>query len=1122
MEDYSQYKPEAYKPLAPVQGPVEDYSQYKPEPYNPKPAEFQSPDLKTPDTELTAEPYDPNPKHKGKTQDELLADPQAVTEIRDYMVDRFGTQWRDRAPEDLMDSWVSHMRWARTNDVSTLSELRHVSLAEQEVKDRTANAYKRYDELSSFLTNDGWSGAADGLFDYIGSVVLSPSTYIGAGVGKGASMLASTGARRAAQQVLLKQAYKVGGKTAAQSLLKKEAYKATLKEIGIATATDATISVAQDHAVQSALMEVGMQDDYSVFQGAVAAAGGLLGGGVAAAPYLLKGVSGLDNASRTLKASKKARRNAAKATAAPKILASASKFAKSMGDWSQAVANGQLENAPLKEMDKYVSWFFDMDDPDSVARIIIDSGADVSEENITSQIIQFAKGMPQKELDAYNTALAPTGYKFGQVLDIVAASQNFGGTSLGMASQARKYADNLAGIALANQKSSSNILKGTTQALQAPKVETTPQTTKYLASVWRRALVSHPGTTAINVVGWGEAYTMRSLAEVIHGGVLGTVGYAGKMVGRSWADPAIRQSKALLKNQSFKLRNLLDPYSSIEAWDRLVATAPKALRENHLDMLFGGVKTKGAPEAFGINENMAVRGVETYLDKASQISLLKLQDVATKTASGLSELDKLSRLEYGRGLDDILQKGDTNLLTPEMWEKSVQTLLKDTFSMDYTKGNGMLNSAAKAVETLSNAKGWGFLFPFGRFMNNNIGFFLEYNPIGFITAGSKMYKGETFTAGEKASKAAVGSLALYWLGSHAQENMASGMQWYESEENKGDVLNRQAVAPESLFRLAARMTNMALNNQEVPMELVSELGNQIGINQWSREVTGDTVLHQLIEGWRNEDSPEGRWAFQEGLRAAAEYGAGIGSGFLRPLDPLNRMVGMLGDDTGTINSAATDKRIAEPGIDRMSQELTRYVSNIFAPFLGEPTEDGGMSMGTPARSATREGDMREPNPLAGLLTRKEQPAKNDIDRLLGMVNLPPFTFDQRTAIPEFDRYVNERVAPLLNRKALALMESPGFKMMRQAEKAAEVKKILNQTRDEVKEALDKGYAGDADDRVNRARASWSALPKVERDSTKLFFNITTEDRKLSMPQINMMQRWMQNRREYSKEFQDQL
>ena len=105
------------------------------------------------------------------------------------MVDRKGKQFLSMDKEELVDKFITHMRYFNTNEAFTIDEARYVSMADDETKDKAGEAYKVYDMLGNVFVNDGFGGAVGGVADYLGAIASSPSTYIGLGVGKGLTLV---------------------------------------------------------------------------------------------------------------------------------------------------------------------------------------------------------------------------------------------------------------------------------------------------------------------------------------------------------------------------------------------------------------------------------------------------------------------------------------------------------------------------------------------------------------------------------------------------------------------------------------------------------------------------------------------------------------------------------------------------------------------------------------------------------------------------------------------------------------------------------------------------------------------------------------------------------------------
>lgn len=1058
------------------------------------------------------------PDRKTITQQEILSNPEKMAAVRNYMIDRKGVQWKDRPDEEVLDTWMGHMRFFNTNEIWTVGELRYTLGADDNQKQRVKAAYDVYDELAPFYSSGDIGETIEGGWEYVKASAMSPSTYLGGFIGgKLAQKTLTEGAKRIIIKSALAEAKKGGGAVAANQLIKNATKSKVTSAVTLGILTDASVSSLQDYMYQLSRMEVGAQEEFDYVENAIALSGGLVGGGVAYIPQAAKGLTKLDAADVRIRTSKGIRSAGANKVIAEKLKTSVGKLTKDLKTWQQMKEDGApILESSLEDVLNKVNWFFDINDENSIVRAVIDSGADIDlSDNVrfTEEIANVARNLSQENIDEYNEILKPTGVKFGQILDYIARAESSGGTILHKAQQAKKFAKDFANMSAASKQVDEDIVRDTIDLMDIPPdIANTPQGIKYLQSVWRRLLVSHPGTTALNVLGWGQAFGGRTLAETLHATTLGGAGIVGKMAGAKWGDKALSRSRALFQNQVYKLKMLLDPFSTIEGFLDMTNKLPNKMHRNTIKAYFGGVDAAGAAEIYKMNpKNPLIKGAEAVTDLAAKASLIQVQDVFTKSFSGIAELDKLSRLYYNRGLDDLMEKGDTHLLTDEMWGTAIQSMLKDTFSVDHTKSKGIFGGLAKVVEEISNAPLVGFLFPFGRFMNNNLAFLYEYSPVALLPLAFKIAKSggkeaAKFTTQEKVMRASVGSIALATLWSDVEQTMQRGEQWYETEDSTGDRVTKQNIAPENVYRIVARMIGLHTKGEGIPSEMWKELGQILGPGQWTRQLEGKNPLSEMVS-YLSTATPEDQGEVINLITTIAKPIAGIAAGFTRPLDFPNKLVGM-----GTQGDVMIDRRQALSAGDAMKQELTRYTSNLFAPWLADnEAEDGSPIIGTPKRAATRpEGDIRDPNPYSSLFSRKEQPPANSIDILLGMTNLPPFIMDQRSAVPAFDHFVNEEVAPILNARAAQALRDPVFKAKPQNEKVAYVKDMLRSVRKEVIQNLGDGYKGGPVDMVNYERKKWSHLPLAKREMAKQHYGITTRDTDLSLMQLEVLKEYIKN------------
>lgn len=1056
-----------------------------------------------------------------ETKASIVANPEKMEDIRNYMIGRRGVKVGHLSDEDLVETFVNHMRYNNSNEVSTFGEWRYIQHASDDDKARAAAAYKVYDELGSmWQTGD----ILDATKDYTWSMVTAPSTWIGGVVG---GRLAGKLATESLIQAT-KQAIKTGGKEAGRQVLKSAAIANVAKRVGIAGTVDGSIATLADMFLQENDIELGRQDEYSYGRGALAAATGVVGAGVAAIPELtaLRNVSGLNAYPAGHKRFKIKKTKGAQQDVALKLHNTVNKLVTKITSWEDYAKAGKALNPTRDEVVAIVDDFLNVDNPDSVTRIILDSGADIDlsdDVRFTEQILDFAQQLPQKNLDEYNEILKPTGYRFGDLINIVADAQKFGGHNLNKAGRAKLYAKSLGELTREQKAASAAIL-----ADDSVQVKPGPRVVEYATSLWRRAIVSHPTTSMINVLGWGQAISGKGAAELAQAGLLGVMGMGGKITGKGSA--SLAAANALYKHQTFKLRTLVDPYSTREAWEAIVNAMPKNMKKQVNSQLFGGVAETG-PGLYNIKPNAATNAFEKYVEAAGQVSLMKFQDDITKTFSGVWAIDKELRLRYGKGFDQVIAEGKYELISEDMARKSLEALLEDTFSANVTKASPnddvaqrLFKGVGRAVESFSDLPGVGFMFPFGKFLTNNIAFLHEYGPTGLMHLPLRVFKDEPWALQEKLAKGSVGTLGLSYFIANAMEGKKEGDQWYEIEGGDGAEYDGRNLAPGSSYMLFGRLFGEAFSKDGyLTTEAVLQAAEALGTSTWMRNLDKTTDVGKMMD-WissikTEEDASVAANALNAGVKFVTEgalpFTADIAAGFTRPFDIANDIVGL-----GSGSDVQIDRRINE-GSEKIIPNLTRYTSNFFAPLLGEPVaEDGSMVVGRPARSASEGGDLRDPNPLSSLFGAKELPAKDNISALLGSIGLPPYLVDSRTADPEWDLFLNETIFPLLNERAGRLMNSELYKNSTPEMKFSRAEDMFKQAKKDAIEILENGHIDGSV--LANARRKWSLLPKDSRNRAKEHFGITGRDSDLTLRQIDAMRQYMDYVNDFEKTYQGAL
>ena len=1071
--------------------------------------------------------------------DEIRNDPIRMEEIRNYMVLRKGVHMEDYSDEELYDAFVTHQRWFSTNEVSTVSELLWVNNLSEEDKAKAATAYGIFDSLGSVFTNDGPMAAFSGVKDYMVAAIASPSTIISLGMGKLVTGAATATARAemiraATAAVTVSRAAPAGsvaainaGRTAIQQVAATAARSTTIKEIATATVVDAGAASLQDIAYQSALINSGYQDEYNGLQTILSAGLGVVGGVVSAVPVATR-QRGLTSVGSEIMLQRETANVAAAAKAAPLVQTAAANFQKAMIDWLATARKGQLAGQNDNDFGQVATQMLLDTDPNSTTSIVaamMKAGYKLDETSDTSAIHQIASfgklALQPKQMRALNKIFkANTGHTFNQTLDIMVNNMKESGQSLNLAARAAKA---LKEAAAAAGGANATIAKTKIKA----NVDATPEALNYVQSVWRRALVSHIATTSANVAGWAQLRAFGTVAQLLHGGTLGTAGLAAKLISPlsaksgQWADKALLESSALFKSQVFKLRTLLDPFSTKDAFMEIMPNLSKSQRKELSASLFGGtdgtpaaLHGKGStPDMYNMPDNRAVRYTEVLLDKAATVSLLKVQDVYTKAVSFMDAVN-LGTLRRGMGtVEKVLADGKWLDIPPEVFDDAIKATLKDTMSFDYTKGYGQLSKLAKIIEGASNTPGIGFLFPFGRFLNNQLAFIMEWSPMALIPLVGRARKMGLFggiNAMESLSKMAVGTYMVYTLAEWEKELQAQGLQWYEQLDSTGGVTNRQNLAPISAGMIMGRMIAGYQQGYVAPglwVDLAAQMGPISLLNTTDNNLLGE--MAKFVNELSNDDAGFGEFA--EAVLAVG--GATVGniiSGFTRPIEPINATLQMAIGDTSIVD------RNQFSGPEKIYRGALRYVDRLFGVVLGEMDPATGIPrIGDPKQDATEMGPALDPNPLGRFFGNREQQPLIPIDRILGMVNKLPWSVQERSGIPEWDALYNEMVTPKLNFYATQLMSQERWKQASLSSRTRMVDLMLTQVREEVNTFVETELGASAN--ILKMRKDYVRLPVTIRNEAKTALGIDVDDRELSMFQIQMLTQYVSDVRAYEKQ-----
>jgi hypothetical protein len=1075
------------------------------------------------------------------TVEDLRSNYKYVQPIRDYMAERKGVDYLDKPDEEVVDDFVKHMRYFNANTVSTAGEVRFISKANERQKESARKAYQIYDQLGNVFQNDGLMGAVSGVGDYVFAAAKDPTNYLGlltGGIGRaaagGAQVTGRTAIKAAVQRAgreaiksgatakAAKEAAEAAGKeaakrAAAQGMSKRrqqgiykgvsdkvaaeakraiarDAMKSKQKELFETAATrslkqtvalDAVAAVYQDVAAQQVMLDVGAQEKYSALQTGFSAFLGGVAGGAQLAARKVGGRSGLeDTRTEVEKLATKTIEEYAPILKKKDAPAAAKAIQKAADKWNDKVDRGTPGYKDIDDSQLIKEIMFG-DTPGEIgglAGVFKEKGYKIGREiHISDIITNVANSLTQKELKDINKVMGKyTSLQFGDLSgsrvklgDLMAARMSEAGKTLNVASQLKKTLDS--GLLAAEMK-----IKKQADAIDEAEAKAADgsQPLKYGQSVWKRLLVSSPATTALNVAGFGQYYVGQTIADLFSATALMTQGLAQMAVNRAGAQESFRQVRALGTLQVQKIRNLLDPYTTHDEYLKFLNDPDNEMARKMLfETMAGGVDASA--KRFGINpQNAAFRNVEAFTTAMNQITGVRIQDTFTKSQMFMNEMDKYLRLKKGTTLKEALLSDEA--FDEEIIQGALDTTLKSVFAKDYTTTEQpeLVRQMAKLTETISNTPGFGTILPFGRFFNNVLATAYQWSPLAAPELLMKpFYKRAVkaqpdLTETEAYSRMVVGTAALALAMDYDTERREQGLGVFDVDVGGGTIVDAKNTYPFSAFLAAGRIMNMKRNDEDVPPELLQEMGTQLAVGQLARDAQFGNDLNNLLDVLINAD---------EGARGAsvdafARVFGNFAAGFTRPLDAINKTVGFaMGTDT------AKDVRQADTA-GLFTQSATKYFDNILEAFIDKTDTITGEDLAV----ATREGEIYDANPFARIFGLTIKPGRTAAEAAYSMSEMQPWTANERTKLPAYDRAFNTMLAPLLERQTQLLLNTREFREGDLTKRRAMLKKVMSDAKKQIRSRMDKGYTTGENVKLRMiAKANSVGNKELRRETAKL-------------------------------------
>lgn len=920
-----------------------------------------------------------------------------------------------------------------------------------------------------------WGEMGEGLKDHTASVVLDPINFVTMGVGKlfggtairaGVQTVEKMAQREISKQLMAGASREVAQKAGTEVLRKAAANaavqgtaevaefatkmaankgvqrlmtKAGLKEVAAATVVDAAINSGVEFLYQRSLVETNVQGEISKSAIGIAALASMAMGGVQAGLVVRRGKSETALISETVQ-------KADPKKVAKELQASIKEWASSLQDdvagetsWLTKVKNG--EELTDGDTDFFIDLLLGKNDADGntqlkgLAQHMQEGGYFYTkrseDDKMSNWLADFMKEeLDQTDIDDIMSAVgdaAGVKIKGGGITpeafgNAFASKMNASARSMNSVMQVAKRLDvNVADLdidkfldeALGLNLMDDIILKKDRfkgKGTIAANISETQN--KFI-----RTLVSHPSTSWLNVVGYGAAAGLDVSTDITMALFKGTRGTLQSVLG--YADAGAKNlyvSKQLLLASKDRLKFALDPDMTYAAYKSALQRNTGALNKLNRT-LSGGVDISNSVEQMsrlgGLGGKVQDKA-DSVLNGVQTATFVHAQDAFTKSQDYVSQMNKLLRTKFGKSWNEFYTDPNAvKVMATKEYKQleldAVSATMGNTFSKSYKDGS-KLGTLAGMVEDARNIPGIGFMIPFGRFFNNTIDFGIQNTPLlNFAAKASGKYANKSYE--ELLARGTVVTGLVWTMAQDEDENRRMGLGLYDKVVD-GQVVSQQYDYPISLFKAAARVISYNMAGEEVPAEIITQIGKDFGGGGLTRNLNKTTA--EFADFGAALFAAEFEKAGGEAKVILSDIGAQALSGFLRPLEPIDTGIAIFaGIDQSPKDTAQGNKFVGDS---------LRYLDTTANFFLGQgdaPTKQGGAT-GEMAQQSTKNLGVRTLN-------------MTNTQRVMNMLGLDQWSInsslskDKKMMIPEAVNEYQRQVYAAVEGWATTKMENTDFR-----------------------------------------------------------------------------------------------
>ena len=979
--------------------------------------------------------------------------------------------------EDVFEMWQNWQRsFAGGQSVTTANEVAFNTTLNDDERATLGSQYLMFEKNPNIFSAEvSWGEMFDGMKDYATAAFWDPTTIVSFGVGKALSVGGTKTAAAALKTVAIntfKESIKQGltktaAKEAASKAVKTTYLKTSATELAKYSAVDFVANIGTDVLYQNQLIDTGAQEEFQASQTAIAALSTIMIPAVIASSKGFSAFARSNKAPEGMKAyvdvtdtfkdmSKDVINDTLKSRIDWDLVDSQfSETLENFSDnrnlyskWSDAkveAAKDFGEEISLDPTEKTFVRSFLFGDPDGKTNGFIQTMAEAGlvyvkrgeDDNVTNFIGDVISWMPDETVTKYVKTFTD---EFGEV-DVLKGVETAEQLSAFWKKRQSEVGSRLWDSKYSKVLLSNGITKDSTAGdiLSALATEGNPEVPakevgKYVLSLYKSLLTSHPGTTGLNIKGWASTNAAGTLSDFVQGGLdIGLAPLKGALGGKEAYTQSVQRGRGSVSGALRRGVNFLMPGDTVEAAMQYMTYRPELLTKLSRDLggdsgARAGVDTL---KTFNLDPNSKLNlGLEGTRNFVQTVTGVKLQDEMTKMLSFQSNMDLAIRREYGVSFNTFMNDpklGFVEMHSPRYREKveadALDRTLRETFSKQWTSkpGSNLALTMARTMENVSSNPAGGYLIPFGKFFNTSIAMMSDYSGLNAIrilggeAAGFRKNSGLSSEQGTQlVAKAVVGWVGVTLMSDEKLKNLAEGLRWNQKREDDGSLSDKTYDFPETMLHLVGQMIAHKRRDGEVPQDLAKEFID-ITVGQTFRATSDATTTIANLGTALAKGDVSAVWnqAFEVALGSTAR----IASGATRSLEPANVAIKFAKGDF-----QEPDRNVSGDAWQDWSftKKATRYVDEFFEVL-------GGGAESSPRAASPTAPNGQVPDMGKVMLGVRGTPGNSLSESMLNSIGKPSWKAFRWGNDADLKNYMNTHVSTIFDEEtAIMFDEHPDF------------------------------------------------------------------------------------------------